>query len=100
MSAKYLLTPLADRDLEEILEYVHRQSPQNAIKVLDDLHAGMRRLAAMPRLGHHREDLRKSSYRVWCVDSYLIIYDPETTPITISRIVRGTRDLRRLFRFE
>lgn len=36
--------------------------------------------------------LANESPRVWSVFSYLIIYRPETKPVQILHVIRGTRD--------
>jgi antitoxin ParD1/3/4/toxin ParE1/3/4 len=56
----------------------------------------MRRLAQSPPIGHLREDLTEEPVRFWSVHSYLIVYDPETQPLQILRILHGARDVRRI----
>lgn len=57
----------------------------------------MRRLAWMPGIGHMREELNDPSLRVWPVYSFLIIYKTEKKCIRIVSVVRGQRDLSKLF---
>jgi len=56
----------------------------------------MRRLAQSPLMGHLREDLTDEPVRFWSVYSYVIVYDPETQPLQIIRILHSARDLRRI----
>ena len=55
-------------------------------------------LAATPGAGHRREDLTDEPVKFWSVFSYLIVYDPESRPIGIARVLHGMRDLGAIFR--
>jgi len=50
-------------------------------------------LASNPGLGHTRRDLTSKPVRFWPVYSYLIIYDAETQPLEVIRILSGYRDV-------
>ena len=52
-----------------------------------------RALAAMPGMGHFRQDLTEAPLLFWPVASYLIVYRPETEPLEIIRVLHGARDL-------
>jgi plasmid stabilization system protein ParE len=54
----------------------------------------MRRLAAMPGIGHLREDLADETVRVWSVRSYVIVYRTDTEPLQALRVLHGARDVR------
>ena len=94
--SQYVLAPDAQEDIKEIADYVTRQSPQNAAKVVRKLYEQFDRLADFPGLGHTREELRNDSLRVIAVYNYLVVYDPTTKPLKILRVVHGARDLRRV----
>lgn len=91
---RYVLTPAAEVDLSEIVDFIRRDSPGAARRILGELRAAMQRLAAMPQMGHVREDLVEEPVRFWPVRSYLIIYRPEAEPLEIVRILHGARDVR------
>ena len=92
----YRLAPEAARDIEEIWEYIARDSVCAARRVRLGLLAACRRLAQHPGLGHRREDLTDKPVLFWPVYSYLIIYNPATEPLEIVRILHGAQDLPRL----
>jgi plasmid stabilization system protein ParE len=98
MKKRYRLTPRAQIDLTEIIEHIAEHSPQNAIKVFDELHEAMRKLARMPGMGHRREDVTDLPVLFWAVHSYLIVYRRDRDPIEIIHIVHGARDLKALFK--
>jgi len=92
----FRLSPEAARDIEEIWEYIARDSVRAARRVRLGLLAACRRLAQHPGLGHRREDLTDKPVLFWPVYSYLIIYNPTTKPLEIVRILHGAQDLPRL----
>jgi len=91
---QFRLTPRAERDLEEIMDYISEQSsPERAGAVLRDILEAASRLAETPGMGHTREDLTDEDVRFWTVHSYFIVYHPETRPLEIVRVVSGWRDV-------
>lgn len=91
---RFVLTPLAKEDLDEIYEYIRKDNPDAALRVLNSLRNAMRKLAEMPEMGHFRRDLSDEPFRFWSVYSYLIIYAPESRPLQVVRVLHGARDIR------
>ena len=52
-----------------------------------------RHLAEMPEMGHTRADLTVNPVKFWGVYSYLVVYDPASTPLTVIAVLHGTRDV-------
>ena len=94
----YILAPEALQDLQELWDYIATENLDAADRMIDTLFAAFERLAAMPGLGHTREDLTDRPLRFWTVDTYLVIYRAERTPIEIVTVTRGGRDIPRLLR--
>jgi antitoxin ParD1/3/4/toxin ParE1/3/4 len=94
--ARFVLTPAARADLAEISDYISKDNPDAANRVLDELRAAMRNLAEMPEMGHSRRDLASEPLRFWPVYSYLIIYRPEARPLQVVRVLHGSRDVHRI----
>src|SRR5438477_3635433 len=71
MSHRFVLTPSASRDIDEILEYIlEHSSPEMANHVHQRLLKGFRRIASRPNLvGHVRDDLADEDVRVYAVFS-------------------------------
>jgi plasmid stabilization system protein ParE len=92
----YILAPEALQDLQELRDYIAAENLDAADRVIDTLFAAFERLAAMPDLGHRREDLTDRPLRFWTVDAYLVIYRAEWTPIEIVAVTHGGRDIPRL----
>jgi plasmid stabilization system protein ParE len=91
---RFVLTFDAREDLREIIEFIRKDSPAAARRVLQEIQETMRKLARMPGMGHLREDLADEPLRFWPIYSYLIIFRPETKPLEIVRVLRGSRDVR------
>jgi plasmid stabilization system protein ParE len=94
----YILAPEALLDLQELWDYIATENLDAADRMIDTLFAAFERLAAMPGLGHRREDLTDRPLRFWTVDTYLVIYRAERTPIELVAVTRGGRDIPRLLR--
>jgi plasmid stabilization system protein ParE len=89
----YLLSPLAAQDLDDLWEFIARNNLDAADRILEEIYAAVQRLVRMPLIGHFRDDLADRSHRFWPVRDFLIIYHPETSPLEIVRILRGSRDI-------
>lgn len=96
----FVLSPEAQADVEEIIDYIAADDLSAAERVLAELRIAMHRLAEMPRLGHLRQDLTAEPLRFWQVYSFLIIYRPEKTPLEVVRVLRAARDVRRLLEMD
>jgi plasmid stabilization system protein ParE len=91
--SKYILTPEADQDLDDIWEYI----------VLDDIEAADRWDAKLreacdflshnPRAGHPRKDLTNEIVLFWPVAKYLIIYRIQEDGVLIMAVTQGSRDI-------
>ena len=90
---RYVVSPAAAEDLDEIWLFIARDDLDAAQRVVDEIEIACRQLAENPGLGHVREDLAARSFRFWPVRSYLIIYRPETTPLQIIRFWHGARGI-------
>jgi plasmid stabilization system protein ParE len=96
----YRFTPQAERDLLEIWDYIAHESVEAADRVEAALYEACAFLAEGPLRGHMREDLTNLPLRFWTVQrypKYILVYDPETRPLSIIRILQGMRDVRAIF---
>lgn len=97
MSGRFTFTPLAERDLEQISDYISLQlrNPQAARRVVSDIIKGCAEVARIPSLGHRRPDLTRNPEALfYCVrDYYLVIYQKNSNPMRILRVFHGSRDL-------
>ena len=91
--SRYVLSRLADRDLNEIWEFIaDRDGIDRADGVVADLEDALRFLTENPNAGHCREDLAPRSHRFWSVHEILVIYLADTTPLQVVRFWHAKRD--------
>ena len=91
---RFVLSPAAAQDLEDIWEYVAFDSIEAADRLITKLHHQVRALAAMPGMGHRRPDLADDRpILFWPVGSYLIIYRTSDDTLEIVAFTHGKRDI-------
>jgi len=96
---RYILSPDAKRDIEQIRDYFLEEAGARVTRhVLGQITRALRFLAATPGAGHRRDHLTDEDVRFWPVLSFLIAYDPATRPIGIARVLHAARDLDAVFR--
>jgi len=94
MTASFILTPSAARDVEGIIDFVLESSgADRALYLHKRLYEGFAKIGAMPNVGHMRDDLGDESLRVYTVFKFLVIFRPDTKPVQILRVIHGARDL-------
>lgn len=97
MSAGYRLSQTAEAELEEILLFVAEQSGVGrALDVHERFVDAFEHLAEMPNSGSKRIDITGERVRWWRVFDWLVLYESESTPVTILRVIHGARDLDRI----
>lgn len=64
----------------------------------DAIYDAVGKLAERPGIGHTREDLTDRPVKFWSVYSYLLVYDPESRPLTIIAVLHGARDVAELLK--
>ena len=96
MNRRFILSPEAETDLEEIKDWVRTDGgPRVALYVIRSLPKAIRLLGRRPEAGHTRKDLTDLPLRFWPVFSYLIVYDPARRPVEVVRVLRGARSTER-----
>ncbi len=93
--SSYVLTETAQADLTLIRDYyLEKAGYRIARQMLVEFVEAFRFLAQAPRAGHKREDLAENRpILFWTMRDYLILYKPETNPLQIITILRGSRDI-------
>jgi plasmid stabilization system protein ParE len=89
----YRLTLAAENDLFEIWAYITADNIEAADRVEGEIFDACARLAQQPHLGHFRRDLTDKPVRFFPVrGTYLIVYDPDSEPLEVIRVLHGARD--------
>lgn len=88
----YRLSPLAERDLDEIWSYVAEDAtPTAADRLLDDIIHRFDLLAEQPGIGRARPEFG-IRVRSFAVENYVIYYRQEGNDVLIARVLHGRRD--------
>jgi toxin ParE1/3/4 len=93
---KLTFSPLAEADLNEILEYISRDKPEAAIRWVQRIRETCELLARDPEIGERRPEFKTGEIRSSLVGRYVIYYRPTATGIEIARVIRGERDVQDL----
>lgn len=89
----YVLSSDAERDLDEIWEYIAADNIDVADRWVETLFDAFEVLGRTPGMGHKRDDLTRHPVSFWPVGAYLIIYRAESLPIEIVAVTQGSRDI-------
>ena len=98
MSSRYLLTPQAEADVDEIIQYLAERSDDAPLTVYSAFLDAFERLSGQPHIGHVREDLTDRGLKFLSVYSYLIVYNHQALPLQIVAVLHGARDVASLIR--
>jgi plasmid stabilization system protein ParE len=95
---EYVLAKPAEEDLYSIWSYIASDRVEAADRVESAIYSACRFLANHPQAGHVRSDLTSHQVRFWALPrytNYLIVYDPNPTPLRVLRILHGALDAER-----
>jgi toxin ParE1/3/4 len=82
----------AERDLEEILDYLNEHSPPAAERFVAELATRCQLLTTQPFIGRARDDLR-AGLRSIVVGNYVVFFLPTDDQIQIRRVIHGARNI-------
>lgn len=89
----------AGRDVREIAEYIHRDTPSRARSVRERLVRAAQRLSEHPDGGRIVPELRELGVSLWrelVVPPYRMIYRVEATQVIVDMVIDSRRDLEHL----
>ena len=98
---KYEVTPEAVGDLFDIWNFIAKDNPEAADRVEATVFRAFEFLVERPLAGRARKDLTLLPLRFWVVQpysNYLIVYEHETRPLRVIRIVHAARNLPNLLK--
>ncbi|ADW69399.1 type II toxin-antitoxin system RelE/ParE family toxin [Granulicella tundricola] len=91
--SRYVLGGQVEFDMDEIWEYIAKDSLDAADRVLVTFYEAMDALTLDPGAGHTRRDLTALPILFWPVGSYLILYKKGLALIQIVAVVHAARDI-------
>ena len=88
---RYLFT--AQKDLDEIFDYILRDNPTAALSLLEKFDHSISQLSLNPEPGVTPKDdrLKNLEYRMLIVEKYLVFYVVKPQSIQIRRVIHGAR---------
>ncbi|MFY9845518.1 MAG: type II toxin-antitoxin system RelE/ParE family toxin [Terriglobales bacterium] len=89
----YVLSADADRDLDEIWDYIAEDSIDAADQWIGRLFDAFAAIANTPGIGHKREDLTAHPVLFWPVGAYLVIYRAASGTVEVVAVTQGGRDI-------
>lgn len=94
--AKYIVTPDAEEDIDEIMAYIAEENFDAAATFYDRLLELFRMLADNPGAGRQRAEIR-DGLRSFPKGNYLIFYRIWAGQVAIARVLHSARDLDEIF---
>jgi plasmid stabilization system protein ParE len=94
--SEYQFTPQAADDLFDIWSYIAEDNLDAANRVEEAVYSACAFLTESPRAGRIREDLTALPGRFWLVQPFRncwIVYEPESKPLQIIRILHPARNI-------
>ncbi len=92
----YFLTPQAIQDLEEIHDFIVKDSAPAALKLLDLFEEKFQLIAQSSKMGRKREELAPE-LRSFPAGKYVIFYRCAQNRIEVIRVLHGSRDIETIF---
>jgi toxin ParE1/3/4 len=91
-----LFSPLSERDLEEIGDYIARDNPQKAVSFIRGIREQCAKITANPAAAPLRHELGEG-IRMVPYGNYLIFYTADINDIRIERVLHGARNIPDIF---
>ena len=89
----YVISRAADRDLDDLWDYIALDSVDAADRLIAKLMDAFDALVRHPGMGHQRHDITNCPVLFWALGNYLVVYRAEHSPIEIVAVVHGARDV-------
>jgi toxin ParE1/3/4 len=95
---RLIIAPEARQDLREIRDYIAKDDPQAARRMVMRLRDMARMLAGAPAIGRDRPELG-AHLRSFVADRYVLFYRPleGRVGIELGRVLHGARDIDAIF---
>ncbi len=94
--ASYIITPNAEKDIDEVLLFIAADNINAAITFNERLNKCFELLADNPKIGRERPEL-KQDLRSFPEGNYLVFYREWSGIVAIARVLHGARDLDEIF---
>ena len=89
---KVIFSPRSEEDLEEVADFIARDSPRRAIRFIAEIRATCEKLADAP-FGHELQPQLQAGIRRAVHGRYLIFYSTPPGEVRIERILHSAREI-------
>lgn len=93
---RLIITPLAERDIEDIGDYIAEGNPQRAITFVAELHEQCDKIATQPQIYSLRKELG-GNIRSCSYGNYVIFFQEMGQQVSIVRVLNASRDIQAQF---
>lgn len=93
---RYIISAEARQDLRDIKNYIARNNPSAARRLIESIRKKCQLLTMFPNLGRSYDELA-SELRGFPVEKYIILYRTLEKDIEVVRVVSGYRNLETIF---
>jgi toxin ParE1/3/4 len=90
------LSPIAEKDLEEISDYIASGNPKRALSFVEEIRKKCEQITLFPKSFQLRPEI-SAKIRIVAFGRYVICYTDSGDKIRIERILPGERDIIGLF---
>lgn len=99
MARDLYISEEADSDLDDIWDYIAKESPARADHFVEQLYRKCISISELEGIGRHRDELADGLLSI-PQKKYIIFFLREVSQVSIVRILRGSRDLDQIFEEE
>jgi toxin ParE1/3/4 len=89
---RFILTPLAEQDLEAIGDYIARDNPRRALSFVRELRSQCAKIAGSPQ-GYRRRPELGEAIRSCAYGNYVIFFVEAGKVVQVVRVLHGAMDI-------
>ncbi|MBI3901716.1 MAG: type II toxin-antitoxin system RelE/ParE family toxin [Nitrosomonadales bacterium] len=94
--ARYVVSPLAEQDIEAIGDYIEQDNPHRALTFIAQLRSQCDKITFSPKACRLRPELGEN-IRSFAYGNYVIFFQDGLTGICIVRVLHGAMDIEAKF---
>ncbi len=94
--ARYLISPLAEQDMEAIGDFIAQDNPHRALTFIAELRSQCAKIAASPKACRLRPELGEN-IRSFAYGNYVVFFQDNQEEQCIVRVLHGAMDIESRF---
>lgn len=93
---RYVISPLAGQDIEEIGDYIAQDNPRRALTFIAELRSQCAKIASSPKACRSRPELGEN-IRSCAYGNYVVFFQDGPKELCIVRVLHGAMDIETKF---